>query len=324
MSTRAAQIELPSVGPPRVFRHEAFLYAGEDRFLAGAVPFIRDGMAAGEPVLVAVSEARGRLLQSTLGGEAERVRFVDMGTVGLNPARIIPVWRDFLDVHAIADRPVRGIGEPMWPGRSAAELVECRHHESLLNLAFGDDVPWRLMCPYDVESLDPESLEVARRTHPYLVDEDRAEHQSESYVSPAHAPGPFEGSLPEPRTPPAVTAFAEGELAQVREHVYRHASEAGLGPQRTASVVLAVSELAANSVRHAGGRGTVRVWTEPGEFLGEVSDDGRFESPLVGRTRPTPVQLYGRGLWLVNQVCDLVQIRSSDRGSVVRVHMRLE
>ena len=322
MSTRARPIGIRTPDPPSDFHHEAFLYTGEDRFLAGVLPFIRDGVAAGEPILVAVGEARLRLLDSTLGADAERVRFVDMGEVGRNPARIIPVWRDFLDVHAVADRPVRGIGEPMWPGRSAAELVECRNHESLVNVAFDGDVPWRLMCPYDVERLDPGALEAARRTHPFVVAENGIEHRSDSYVPPADAPGPFEGTLPEPPASTATMNFAHDDLAQVREHVYRHASEAGLGQRGISNAVLAVSELAANSVRHAGGRGTVRLWTEPSEFVGEVSDGGRFRSPLVGRTRPTPVQLYGRGLWLVNQVCDLVQIRSSERGSVVRVHIR--
>ena len=321
MSTHAGQIGIPSMDPPSDFRHEAFLYAGEDRFLSGVVPFIRAGVAAGEPILVAVSAAQIRLLISTLGGEAERVRFVDMGEVGRNPARIIPAWREFLDVHAVADRPVRGIGQPAWPERSAAELVECRHHESLLNLAFDGDVAWRLMCPYDVENLDIDALDAARATHPYLVGADGTERESDSYLAPTEAPGPFEGPLPAPHGPADEMAFTEDDLARVRARVYRHAGEAGLGPQRTANAVLAISELAANSIRHAGGGGTVRLWTEPGEFLGEVGDGGRFDSPMVGRTRPTPVQLYGRGLWLVNQVCDLVQIRSSDRGSVVRVHI---
>jgi hypothetical protein len=40
------------------FRHEAPLYAGEVDFLTGTLPFIREGMAAGEPVLVVVSAAR--------------------------------------------------------------------------------------------------------------------------------------------------------------------------------------------------------------------------------------------------------------------------
>jgi anti-sigma regulatory factor (Ser/Thr protein kinase) len=324
MSMRAAQIEIPSPGPPREFHHEAFLYTGEDRFLAGVVPFIHDAIAAGEPILVAVSKARIRLLTSVLGAGAGRVRFLDMGEVGRNPARIIPVWRDFLDVHGVADRPVRGIGEPVWPGRSAAELAECRHHESLLNLAFDDAHPWRLMCPYDVEALDSEALELARGTHPFVVDEDGIEHESKSYVSPADAPGPFDGPLPEPETRTAAMAFTDDDLAELRTRVHRHACEAGMDPQRTANAVLAINELAANSVRHAGGGGTVRLWTEPGELVGEVSDGGRFDSPLVGRVRPTPVQLYGRGLWLVNQICDLVQIRSAERGSAVRIRMRLE
>jgi anti-sigma regulatory factor (Ser/Thr protein kinase) len=324
MSVHAGQIGIPARDPPLEFQHEAFLYDGEDGFLAGVVPFIRDGIDAGEPTLVAVSEARARLLRATLGAENDGVRYIDMDEAGRNPARIIPVWRDFLDVHAVAGRPVRGVGEPMWPGRSAAELAECHHHESLLNLAFDGDVAWRLMCPYDAGALDPDALASAFRTHPYLVGADGVGRRSDSYVPPAQAPGPFEGTLPDPPAAAAAMDFAGADLPQVRMHVYRHASDAGLDPERTANIVLAVSELAANSVRHAGGRGTVRMWTEEGELLGEVRDGGRIDSPLVGRIRPTPVQLYGRGLWLVNQVCDLVEIRSSDEGSAVRVHLRLD
>jgi hypothetical protein len=42
----------------------------------------------------------------------------------------------------------------------------------------------------------------------------------------------------------------------------------------------------------------------------------------VGRTPPSPDQRAGRGLWLANQLCDLVQIRSTEAGTVVRLHMR--
>jgi anti-sigma regulatory factor (Ser/Thr protein kinase) len=324
MSARAGHIGVPTMDPPTEFRHEALLYAGEDRFLDGVLPFIRDGLAAGEPILVAVSEARIRLLSSSLGADTERVRFADMGEVGRNPARIIPVWRDFLDVHTVAGRPVRGIGEPVWEGRSADELVECRHHESLLNFAFDGGVSWRLMCPYDVEALDHDAVEVAHTTHPFVIDEGGVDHESESYVPPADDAGPFEGPLSPAPAAAAGIGFAEDDLPQVRAHVYGAAREAGLDPERTANVVLAVSELASNSVCHADGHGTVRAWTEPGEFVAEVSDAGHFDDPLVGRIRPTPVQLYGRGLWLVNQFCDLVQIHSAGEGSVVRVHMRLE
>jgi anti-sigma regulatory factor (Ser/Thr protein kinase) len=57
--------------------------------------------------------------------------------------------------------------------------------------------------------------------------------------------------------------------------------------------------------------------------LCEVRDRGRIVEPLVGRLPPPLDRHGGRGLWLVNHLCDLVQIRSTEAGSVVRVHMRL-
>ena len=152
------------------FRHEALLYAGEVDFLAGTLPFIREGVAADEPVLVVVSAARIGLLRSALGGDADRVAFADVADVGANPARIIPAWRDFVAGHDVASRRARGIGEPIWAGRTPAELVECQRHETLLNLAFAGVPAWWLLCPYDTTSLGPEVLEEARRSHPFVTD----------------------------------------------------------------------------------------------------------------------------------------------------------
>ncbi len=86
--------------------------------------------------------------------------------------------------------------------------------------------------------------------------------------------------------------------------------------------MLAVNELATNSIRHGGGSGVLRVWREPEVLICEVTDHGHFEDPLVGRRRPAGTQVGGYGLWLANQVCDLVQVRSGPEGSTVRVHMR--
>lgn len=75
-------------------------------------------------------------------------------------------------------------------------------------------------------------------------------------------------------------------------------------------------------MRHGGGRGTLRIWQEPARLYCQVDDDGRITNPLVGRLRPDPDQLGGRGLWLANQACDLVQIRSTEAGTSVRVHIK--
>src|SRR5207244_2662029 len=95
----------------------------------------------------------------------------------------------------------RGIGEPIWAGRSPAELVECHRHESLLNLAFAGSPAWWLLCPYDTATLDAAVLEEARATHP-LVYEDGVERPSPAYVGLEVVTAPFREPLPEPPARP--------------------------------------------------------------------------------------------------------------------------
>src|SRR5437899_11361895 len=78
------------------FRHEVLLYAGEQQYLQGTLPFITGGVAAKEPVMVAVRPARIALLRSALGADERRVRFADMREVGRNPGRIIALWHDYI------------------------------------------------------------------------------------------------------------------------------------------------------------------------------------------------------------------------------------
>jgi anti-sigma regulatory factor (Ser/Thr protein kinase) len=98
------------------------------------------------------------------------------------------------------------------------------------------------------------------------------------------------------------------------------AERCGVDPDRSADLALAIHELAANSVRHGGGRGVLRIWREPAALVCEVSDHGRVRNPLIGRLGVGGAGASGRGLWMVNQLCDLVQLRSSEAGTTVRVH----
>jgi anti-sigma regulatory factor (Ser/Thr protein kinase) len=88
-------------------------------------------------------------------------------------------------------------------------------------------------------------------------------------------------------------------------------------------LVLCVDEIAANSLLHGGGAGVLRVWSEGSTFICEVADNGVIADPLVGRQTPSPERAGGRGVWLANQLCDLVQIRSGASGTVVRLHVPL-
>ena len=285
------------------------------------LPFVRDAVAAGEPVLVIVGEDRIRLLRSALGGAAERVMFTDMGDLGRNPARIIPEWREFVGRHAGLGRAMRGVGEPVSPGRDADELAECHRHEALLNLAFESAPSFWLLCTYDAAALDREVLEEARRTHP-LVWEDGSHVRNSDYEDERSRLA-FDGELAEPAGDVAVLTFDGGKLDRVRSFVWERARENGLAARAAGDLVLAASELASNSVRFGGGGGEIGVWAERGAVRCEVADAGRIADPLAGRAHPRVEQLDGRGLWLVNQICDLVQIRSSEAGTVVRLSMRL-
>jgi anti-sigma regulatory factor (Ser/Thr protein kinase) len=300
------------------FVHEAFLYRDSEEFLAGMLAFIREGVEQGEPVFVVLSAEKVERLRSALGEDAEAVSFADMAEVGANPARIIAAWREFVDENE--GRPMRGIGEPIWAGRSKSELAECHRHESLLNLAFSDTPSFRLLCPYDVSGLEPEVIEEAHRTHPY-VSAPGSLAESVAYRGLETIAAPFAEPLDEPPADAAELAFDADSLAEIRSFVAERAEAAGLARSRADGLVLAVNEIATNSVRHGGGSGLMRIWDEGEALVCQVEDRGRIVDPLVGRLRPVPDQQGGRGVWLANQLCDLVQVRTFEDGSTVRVHM---
>jgi anti-sigma regulatory factor (Ser/Thr protein kinase) len=325
----AAVTPSPAVSPTRGyqagFAHELLLYTGGDHgFLDGTLASVGLALAHEASVLVAVTAERADALRQALGEAAERVRFLDMEDVGRNPARIFPVWLDFAREHVAAGAGhALGISEPVWPGRTPAELSECDRHEALLNLAFDAGPGWSLLCPYDLDHLEDHVIEAARRAHPLLARDGTSPSDSDGYMRADHTPEPFAGSLPAPSAPAEELEFSGESLGDMRHRLSAWAVGHGLDDDGAEELVLAVNELAANSVRYGGGAGTLRCWGADGELLCEVQDQGHIHAPLTGRVRPAPDACSGRGVWLVNQLCDLVQIRSSATGSVVRVHKRL-
>jgi anti-sigma regulatory factor (Ser/Thr protein kinase) len=303
------------------FRHEALVYRTESEFLDGALSFIRDGLAAGEPMLVVLPGAKNDELRQQLGNDAHSVGFDNMETVGTNPARIIPAWHEFASQCSATGRAFRGIGEPIWAGRSPDELVECQRHEALLNVAFADTVGFRLLCPYDA-MLAPEVLEDAHRSHPLIL-EGPHERPSALYRGLDEVVAPFDAPLPEPSNVLVEITIEAEALGQLRRTVARHAAEAGLSDSKVHELVFAANEVATNSLLHGGGHGTLRIWRQAPSVVCEVRDDGRITDPLAGRVQPSQGAHGGRGLWLSTQLCDLVQIRALATGGIVRLHMRV-
>ncbi|RSM37636.1 sensor histidine kinase [Amycolatopsis balhimycina DSM 5908] len=299
------------------FVHPALFYRDAEEYLAGTVPFVRSGLAAGEPVAVAVPEANLALLRAELGADADRVQLMDMGTAGRNPGRIIPgVLRAFADT--CPDRPVRIIGEPIWPDRSAHEYPACVQHEALINLAFtGRDVT--ILCPYDM-NLSSAVLADAEATHPLLIDS--TGRRASTAYDPETIIAGYNLSLPAPADAAELTVEATN-LAQARNFARTHARHAGLSEDQVVDAELVVTELVTNSIDHGGGSGQLRIWTADGHLVCQVDDHGTLTDPLAGRHPVAPEQHRNRGLLLVNHMSDLVRLHTSTAGTTIRVHFRL-
>lgn len=302
----------------RAFRHAGFFYRTEAEYAATVAGFLRDGLARGEPGFAAVPSARIDLVRDALGADAPRVGFADITEMGRNPAWIIPRVRAFASEHA--GQRVRYVGEPIWGARSPAELREATKHEALINVAFAS-ADADILCPYDTTGLSPAVIDDAMRTHPLLLSGGVRE-ASPKYTVPFRIPSSC--SLPLPAPPPdAMFHTYRTDLSEVRALVLKHAKDAGLTDARASDLVLAVSEVAANTLRHTQSEGTLTIWHDTDEIVCEIHDDGTITDPLAGRRQPAPDALGGHGLWLVHQVCDLVELRSDRSGTTIRMHMAI-
>jgi anti-sigma regulatory factor (Ser/Thr protein kinase) len=310
----AHPVEHPSSRPALI--HEADFFSGTDDLLVRAVPFLREAQTTGEPTLVMLHPERAAAVRAALGGEPEGICFLDK-PLHYNPGSLIPKWRAFLDEQ---DRPwVRGIDEPLRAGARSAEIAEAQLHERLLNEAFsGTGRGLLLRCLYDTETFGPRELADARATHSIIGGE-----LPDAVIDAVVTPDLFAAGLstPPPRAHREPFAGARS-LAWARRQVLVRARLAGLPPERSYDLVMAVNELVTNSITHGGGSGVLSIWQEEGHLVCDVHDRGRLDD-RTGRRTPSLTWRYGRGLWLVHSLCDLVQLRSSQSGTTARVHMAL-
>ncbi|MFE5207206.1 anti-sigma factor RsbA family regulatory protein [Streptomyces sp. NPDC056600] len=309
-----------TITPGGGYRHELYPYAGGDEFVQGTLRFIEDALEGGEAVVVAVPEDKASMLRAEIR-EDEAVRYVDTSRVAHRPGRLIDSWQGWIAKHVEEGRPVRGIGESPWDQvRSPAEAAELHYHEWLLNKAFAKGPAWWLLCPYDVAHDEGGGLQDMARCHPEMRRDGRT-MPCEDYD--AQAPYAFV-PLTHPCDPYEEFAYTSGDLPALRGKITACAEEHGLSGLRLRELHLAATEVATNSIRHGGGQGVLRTWSEGDRLVCEFRDAGYMENPLTGRLRPNARQIGGRGLWLVHQLTDLVEIRSSpDEGTTVRLHTGL-
>lgn len=303
--------------------HQALTYGSDEEFRAGTVPFVRKGLSYGARVLAVTTGANIRLLRDALGGEAERVDFIDSSDWFHAPSWTLRDHYRYAHTSLRSHPGFRLLGEPMKPGRTALENKEWARYESLLNAAFAD-APVAILCPYDVRNLHPEVVAEARRTHPELLTADGPQ-LSPDYLDPAALSAEYDRSeLPEPASTLDHRPITRSNLSEIRRLVHQEGCRQGLSTGRAEDVAVAVNEVAANAIQHGGGRGRLRLWTHDHQLIVEVSDPGgRIDDPLPGHLPPDPHTPRGHGLWLTRQLCDLVQTRSGSGGCTQRLHFFL-
>ncbi|HUB55297.1 MAG TPA: anti-sigma factor RsbA family regulatory protein [Mycobacterium sp.] len=310
--TLTAHAQLPA------FDHSALLYHSEREYVDWLVRFISDGLDRAQPVLVAVPGDRLALLRRALGDAAADVTMADITSIGRNPGRILAAQLAFVERHP--RQHVRIIAEPVWEGRTPFEYSACMQHEALANIAF-DGLDVTGLCPYDASCLGEKVLADVHLTHPQIWRGGFRKHSPDYALDVAldHCNQPL-------TTNPAAVTYAVGEaadLAGARKCCDRYGRLLGMSADRVADLMLVATELATNSLDHAGGGCRLAFWYEAGYVVCEARDMGRWADPLAGRRPPAAHGIGPYGLFVVNTIADLLRTHTTPTGTTVQVYLRL-
>jgi transcriptional regulator with XRE-family HTH domain len=169
---------------PTLLEHSVFPYRTGDQFRTTMGSFLADGVERSEATLAVTTGPNIELLREHLGDAARSVEFLDASGFYSTPIAALEAYRAFFEAALERGAPwVRVVGEPVWAGRSDAEVRVWTRYESLFNLVFAAS-PLTIVCPYDEKSVAPEIVRDAHLTHPNTVGE-RGVSQNPGYTDPA-------------------------------------------------------------------------------------------------------------------------------------------
>jgi anti-sigma regulatory factor (Ser/Thr protein kinase) len=304
-------------GPSLV--HQVLLYEDTRQFLGAILPFIRDGVDRGDPVLAVTTEANSSMLRDELGPKADGVKFVEPARWYDAPGRTLAACHRYVQERRDGQEQVRLVGEPVWAGWDEVQTASWKRFEANLNVAFASSRAW-MICSYDARLLSPEVLADARRTHPQLT----GGAACAEYAEPAEFCAKWQLDLvPPPLGGYSVLGF-DGDPAPVRRFAIAEAARLGMPVARMDDLLLAVNEVTTNAIRHGAGYGQVRVWRDDRYLLCEVFDPGTALDTVFGGLPPSPDSEGGHGMWITRQLCDLVEIRPLPGGTTVRLYIHCE
>ena len=304
-------------------RHDAIMYDTPDALLEAAVPFLEGGLRAGEVVVVQVPEHTWSLLKPQLAS-AQRIMRNPLDDVHGHPHQTLWGLKQLVE-EEVRDgaAAVRGLAE-IPPTRLTADYADWGRTEALLNTALGSVDYWGL-CPYSRNDLSSEVIDMAVRTHPWLVDssnrrENPAFEPTRDYlmrVDSVRAPDPLEAHPPMATQPLKSMA----DLSAARDELEVAFELTTLGVDRKADLSDALFEVAVNAMLYGGEIASVQIWVAKDRILCQVRDSGPgLPDPLAGYQPPDrTVPGAGMGLWSARQLCDMVTTTVEPEGFTVRL-----
>lgn len=304
--------------------HRALLAHSDGELVAGAETFVCEGLAAGQPVVIACTEDTSALLRAALRDHPGTQWAGWSDVFGSGPAAAITAIRRLTERYRTPSAPlVRAVLEPA-AGSDADSWREWQRYEAVLDHEAAGE-PVLLMCVTDLRRVPEVLVAAARATHPVLTTRNGPQ------PNPDHEdPEAFLRLLPVPPEPledtePLLRADAVRDLRGLRRELAERAGSAELPPEAAPALedfLLAVDEMTTNALRHGRPPVSLRLWANAERLVCTITDHGAgFEDPFIGYgpAHGDDLALGGMGLWLARQLCDHVDITPHGSG----VHVRL-
>jgi anti-sigma regulatory factor (Ser/Thr protein kinase) len=294
-------------------RHNAFIYESRDEYVARAVPFLQEGLAAGEGAIVANTKAGIAIMREALGAAAANVTFVDVSSAYTRPARTLAAYHKVYAEQLRRTPTLRAVADVQF-GPDPREWDMWTGYEAVFNRSFGHLPAW-VLCSYNANGTPDPIIEGVWRTHPEIVD-GTAWTTSELYEDPGRL---LRRITPTPDPLPDLRSVGPGsDPEQVRERLAPELAAAGIGEAKRLEMLLATTEIAANAIEHGAGIDDIRTGIAHGRFVCEIIDRGDgFDDPTAGYLAPRAG--IGNGLWVARQLTWRIEFFRSSRGFTARL-----
>ncbi|GII23799.1 anti-sigma factor RsbA family regulatory protein [Planosporangium mesophilum] len=308
------------------FIHQGLFFSSPEELLAAALPLLREGLAAGDAVILACRDEYAALLVDAIGPHPRITRLPPVRVCARTATAIEDYHEMVAQRVAVGARRVEVVGEPNDFGANPDAWAECSRFEAICNVTLAM-CPLTSTCTFDVGALPEPVIKDLASAHPFLLTP-AGRIRNERYVDPATFLRRFAaGPDPVEETSPTVAFAAVTDLHQVA--ALRNQLRAALDAHEVdlpimADVVAAVQELVVNGLVHGRPPVRVRLWTPPERLVCTVTDAGPgFDDPVAGYMRPDPDDAFspgsGTGLWLARQLCDRVETARTPAGFTVRL-----